>query len=138
MSSEGGASAEKLAALHAELDAAKKQVAAEAESSVTEQGALQEALSDARSAAAKWEHEHSLQLAAKSTLLEEVNSLKMEAKELTDAHAREVERLNERLGQLERVHDTLDVTLAEEEAAFEGQMKARKDAFEQKVQAQEA
>ena len=33
------------------------------------------------------------------------------------AHAREVDRLNERLGQLEKVHDTLDVTLAEEEAA---------------------
>ena len=82
--------------------------------------------------------EHSLQLAAKSTLLEEVNSLKLEAKELTDAHAREVERLNERLGQLERVHDTLDVTLAEEEAAFDGTLKARKEAFEAKAQQQEA
>ena len=92
----------------------RSQTSSEKETAVSEQSALQEALSEARSAAAKWEQEHSLQLSAKSTLLEEVNSLKVEAKELTDAHAREVERLNERLGQLERVHDTLDVTLAEE------------------------
>merc|ERR1719171_2684784 len=99
---------------------------------------MQEALSQARSDDAKWEQEHSLQLAAKTTLFEEVNSLKLEAKELTDAHAREVERLNERLGQLERVHDTLDVTLAEEEAAFDTTLKARKEAFEAKAQQQEA
>merc|ERR1719171_3102418 len=99
---------------------------------------MQEALSQARSDDAKWEQEHSLQLAAKTTLFEEVNSLKTEAKELTDAHAREVERLNERLGQLERVHDTLDVTLAEEEAAFEANLKQRREAFETKVSQQEA
>ncbi|MAD20401.1 MAG: hypothetical protein CMJ52_09585 [Planctomycetaceae bacterium] len=124
--------------LVADIERIKLQTASESETAVTEQQALQEALSDARSAAAKWEQEHSLQLAAKSTLMEEVNSLKMEAKELTDAHAREVERLNERLGQLERVHDTLDVTLAEEEAAFETSLKARREAFETKVQQQEA
>jgi len=122
----------------AEIESVKVQMNSEGESAVTEHSALQEALSDARSAAAKWEQEHSLQHAAKSTLLEEVNSLKLEAKELTEAHAREVERLNERLGQLERVHDTLDVTLAEEEAAFESSLKARKQAFDNKVQQQEA
>ena len=67
-----------------------------------------------------------------------MNALKTEAKELTDAHAAEVERLNERLGQLERVHDTLDVTLAEEEAAFDTSLKGKREAFETKLQAQEA
>ena len=121
-----------------EAEALRKQTDGESETAAAEQAVLQEALSDARSADAKWEQEHSLQLAAKSTLLEEVNALKLEAKELTDAHAREVERLQERLGQLERVHDTLDVTLAEEEAAFEASIKARSVAFEAKVGQQEA
>jgi len=121
-----------------ETEALRKQTDAEAEASAAEQSVLQDALSDARSADAKWEQEHSLQLAAKMTLLEEVNALKLEAKELTDAHAREVERLQERLGQLERVHDTLDVTLAEEEAAFEASLKTRSAGFETRVQQQEA
>ena len=92
--------AKQKAACIAETEALKTQTASMADTSVTEQSALQEALSDARSAVAKWEQEHSLQLSAKSTLLEEVNSLKLEAKELTDAHSREVERLNERLTSL--------------------------------------
>ena len=128
----------KIVETKSEADTLRSQIASSSETAVSEQGAMTEALSEARSAAAKWEQEFSLQEAAKSTLLEEVNSLKLEAKELTDAHAREVERLNERLGQLERVHDTLDVTLAEEEAAFEGQMKARREAFESKVSQQES
>ena len=128
----------KIGETKSEAASLREQINATSETAASEQGALQEALSDARSAAAKWEQEHTLQLAAKSTLLEEVNSLKLEAKELTDAHAREVERLNERLGQLERVHDTLDVTLAEEEAAFEANLKVRREAFEAKIAQQES
>ena len=67
-----------------------------------------------------------------------MNALKREAKELTDAHAREVERLQERLAQLERVHDTLDVTLAEEEAAYESSLKTKMESFEQRAQQQQA
>ena len=104
----------------------------------SEQTVLQDALSEARSADAKWEQEHQLQLTAKSQLLEEVNALKREAKELTDAHAREVERLQERLKQLEHVHDTLDVTLAEEEAAYEASIKTKKEGFVLRAQQQQA
>ena len=50
----------------------------------------------------------------------------------------EVERLNERLTSLERVHDTLDVTLAEEEAAFDTALKAKKEVIENKTATQEA
>ena len=128
----------KKAAVQVEIESLKSQMSSQGDTAVSEQSALQEALSDARSAAAKWEQEYSLQRAAKSTLLEEVNALKAEAKELTDAHAREVDRLNERLGQLEKVHDTLDVTLAEEEAAHEAAMSERRKAHETKVQQQEA
>ena len=126
------------AACIAETEALKSQTASMAETSVTEQSSLAEALTEARSAAAKWEQEFNLQTSAKGTLNEEVNSLKNEAKELTDAHSREVERLNERLSQLERVHDTLDVTLAEEEAAFEASQKEKKDQLESSTGAKEA
>ena len=57
---------------------------------------------------------------------------------LVNQRSRAEVRLNERHGQLERVLDTLDVTLAEEEAAFEGTLKARREAFEAKAKAQEA
>ena len=126
------------AACIAETEALKSQTASMAETSVTEQSSLAEALTEARSAAAKWEQEFNLQTSAKGTLNEEVNSLKNEAKELTDAHSREVERLNERLSQLERVHDTLDVTLAEEEAAFEASQKEKKDQLESSTGTKEA
>ena len=104
---------------------------------------MQEALSEARSSAAKWQQERALQTAAKETLQAEVSAhksnewsneciviiaecivtiagsdqvsaLKSEAKELTDAHSREVERLHEKLGGHEQTHDSLDVRLAEE------------------------
>ena len=55
-----------------------------------------------------------------------MSALKSEARDLTDAHAREVERLQQRLGELERVHDSLDVATAEEEAQFEARMAARR------------
>jgi hypothetical protein len=37
-----------------------------------------------------------------------------------------VERLQQRLGELERVHDQLDVATAEEQASFEARMAARR------------
>ena len=120
-------------ALRLEAANLRQQTEIEATSSASEQSALQGALSEARSSDAKWEQERQLQETAKTQLHEEVNGLKREAKELTDAHAREVERLQERLSQLERVHDTLDVTLAEEEAAFEAAVRQKKDGFEQRA-----
>ena len=90
------ASEAKKAELNAEIERAK---AAEGEGQKVasgEQSELQDALSEARSAAAKWDQELMMQGTAKTTLLEEVNSLKTEAKDLTDAHSREVERLQER------------------------------------------
>jgi len=98
---------------------------------------LQAALSEGRSSAAKWQKELALQQTSKSNLLDEVTSLKSEAKELTDAHGREVERLQERLQQLETVHDTLDVQLAEDEEAFEETMSKRREEFKAKVSTEE-
>ena len=37
-----------------------------------------------------------------------------------------MERLQQRLGELERVHDQLDVATAEEQASFEARMAARR------------
>ena len=82
----------------------------------------------ARANAAKQTQELSLQQSGKSNLLDEVNALKSEAKDLTDAHSREVERLQERLGALEKAHDALDVALQEEEGGFEERMKGKKEA----------
>ena len=67
-----------------------------------------------------------------------MGALKSEARELTDAHSREVERLQERLGQLERVHDSLDVQIAEEEAQFDGRMAARRGELDGKFAQLEA
>jgi chromosome segregation ATPase len=90
--------------LVAETELLKGKAEAASASSVNAQSELTEALSDARSAAAKWEQELTLQKQARDTLVEEVAALKLEAKELTDAHAKEVERLQERLVSL--CHDT--------------------------------
>jgi kinesin family member C2/C3 len=113
--------------LKAEAAALRAQTDQEAASASSEHSVLQEALSDAKSADVKWAQEQALQVTAKANLVDEVNALKREAKELTDAHNTEVERLRDRLGQLERVHDTLDATLAEEEAAHEQAVKEKKD-----------
>ena len=99
----------------------------EAEAAHAAQLQLQNALSEARASAAKQTQELSLQQSGKSNLLDEVNALKSEAKDLTDAHSREVERLQERLGALEKAHDALDVALQEEEGGFEERMKGKKE-----------
>jgi hypothetical protein len=123
--------------VEATLDPLQQRLASEAESARTEAALARESLSEARSAVAKWEQECALQGTSKDNLLDEVNALKAEAKDLTEAHAREVERLQERLGQLEGVHDTLDVALAEGEQKFEAELAGKRDEFEAKVRQQE-
>ena len=80
------------------------------------QGRVRALLSEARSSAAKWAQELTMQCSAKENLLDEVNSLKGEANDLTEAHEKEVERLQVRLQELESVHDSLDVRLAQARA----------------------
>ena len=99
---------------------------AETEAGHSQQLQLQNALSEARASASKAQQELSQQQSGKANLLDEVSALKSEARDLTDAHSREVERLQERLAQLERVHDSLDVQMAEEESQFEERMAARR------------
>ena len=83
--------------VEATLDPLQQRLASEAESARTEAALARESLSEARSAVAKWEQECALQGTSKDNLLDEVNALKAEAKDLTEAHAREVERLLMRL-----------------------------------------
>ena len=114
------------AELQRQMAALRSELGAESDSGHSQQLELQNALSEARASASKAQQELGQQQNGRSHLLDEVSALKSEARDLTDAHAREVERLQQRLGELERVHDQLDVATAEEEAQFEARMAARR------------
>ena len=63
----------KTQALQLEATTLREQTDGEASAAAGEQSVLQDALSEARSADAKWEQEHALQQTAKAQLLEEVH-----------------------------------------------------------------
>lgn len=124
-------------ALSAEVDRLKAREAEGGREAVSEQAELQDALSEARSSLAKWEQEARVQRGGKEGLSSEVGSLRAEARELTEAHAREVERLSERLASLERSHDSLDASIAQEEASFAKDTAQKREALEARVTAGE-
>ena len=101
---------------HAALEA---EVAAQAARLKSEKEGLEVELAAARAAAGSAQRSAGSGRSEKDELGDQLGALKAEVEELTVSHDLEVERLQERLGQLQTVQDKLELALREQRAEHE-------------------
>ena len=101
---------------HAALEA---EVAAQAARLKSEKEGLETELAAARAAAGSAQRSAGSGRSEKDELGDQLGALKAEVEELTVSHDLEVERLQERLGQLQTVQDKLELALREQRAEHE-------------------
>ena len=108
-----------IARLQGDLDAASAFAAEQREKLGSGSSALQQQLKDMREKAESVRVEAEACRTEKEGLSDELAGLKAEVEELTVSHDLEVERLQERLGQLQTVQDKLELQLSEKRTAHE-------------------
>ena len=95
---------------------------------------LQKSLEDSRALAQSKQSAAEALRAERDSLSDELAGLKAEVEELTVSHDLEVERLQERLGQLQTVQDKLELSLSEKRREHEKALLDMDTAEEQKLQ----
>ena len=108
-----------LAKVEAEKKAVQADAAAQAARLTGDAGELQKSLEDSRAGAQAKQAAAEALRAERDVLSDELAGLKAEVEELTVSHDLEVERLQERLGQLQTVQDKLELSLSEKRKEHE-------------------
>ena len=108
-----------LAKVEQEKTAAQGDAAAQSSRLQNDASSLQKSLEDSRALAQSKQQAAEALRSERDTLSDELAGLKAEVEELTVSHDLEVERLQERLGQLQTVQDKLELTLSEKRKEHE-------------------
>jgi len=116
----------------AEKEAVQNDAALQGQTLVGDAQELQRSLEESRAAAQSKQAAAELLRAERDVLSDELAGLKAEVEELTVSHDLEVERLQERLGQLQTVQDKLELSLSEKRKEHEKALLDMDTAEEQK------